>query len=216
LALDRLPKSGPVKTLMPRRVVPLIAGHYYHIYNRGNNRAPIFFEAENYRFFLRQVREFVVPSHARVIAYALMPNHYHLLIQAQTDGLSHAMQLFGISYTKAINKRFNRVGSLFQGAFQAKEVEHDEYLLQLSRYIHLNPLRAKLVAEAVEWVYSSYRDYVGLRNGTLPEPAIVLQQFETRRQTSEVSKTSEVCRISPTPARGIRRSWTVTLPRTAG
>ena len=90
---------------MPRRAVPLIAGHYYHVYNRGNNRAPIFFEAESYRFFLWQLREFVVPFHARVIAYALMPNHYHLLIQAQTDALSHAMQLFGISYAKAINKR---------------------------------------------------------------------------------------------------------------
>src|SRR5258708_25638612 len=99
---------------MPRRTVPLIAGHYYHLYNRGNNRAPIFFEQENYFFFLRQLREYVVQEDAHVIAYVLMPNHYHLLVQARTDRLSHAMQLFGISYTKAINKRFDRVGAVFQ------------------------------------------------------------------------------------------------------
>jgi REP element-mobilizing transposase RayT len=179
---------------MPRRTVPLVAGHYYHVYNRGNNRAAIFFEPENYAFFLRRLREYVVTSDARVIAYALMPNHYHLLIQAQTDNLSHAMQLFGISYTKAINKQFNRVGAVFQGSFRAKEVDRDEYLLHLSRYIHLNPVRARLAQRPEEWPFSSYADYVGLRNGTLPQWQVVLQQFSRMPslQTSEVSKTSEV------------------------
>lgn len=121
-----------------------------------------------------------------------MPNHYHLLIQATTDAVSHAMQRFGISYTKAINKRFDRVGAVFQGAFRTKEVENDEYLLHLSRYIHLNPVRAGLVAAADEWAFSSYRDFLGLRNGTLPQPHLVLQQFASAAQTSEVLMTSEV------------------------
>ncbi len=181
---------------MPRRDVPLVAGHYYHLYNRGHNRAPIFFDEENYAFFLRQLRKYVVPTHACVIAYVLMPNHYHLLLQAQTDSLSHAMQLFSISYTKAINKRIQRTGSVFEGVFQAKRVDRDEYLLHLSRYIHLNPVRAELVQQPEEWVYSSYRDYIGLRNGTLPQTEIVLNQFKTSKQTSEVLKTSEVSRIS--------------------
>jgi REP element-mobilizing transposase RayT len=151
---------------MPRRTVPLIAGRHYHLYNRGHNRAQIFFEPENYTFFLRQLRTYVAAKHAHVITYVLMPNHYHLLIQARTDSLSHAMQLFGISYTKAINKRFQRTGVLLQGAFQAKLVDRDNYLLHLSRYIHLNPVRAGLVQHPEDWNYSSYRDYVGLRNGT--------------------------------------------------
>jgi REP element-mobilizing transposase RayT len=174
---------------MPRRAVPLVAGCYYHCYNRGHNRGPIFFEPPNFAFFLRQLREYVVPTAARILAYVLMPNHYHLLVHAETDDLSHAMQLFGISYTKAINKRFGRVGSVFQGAFRAKQVDRDDYLLHLSRYIHLNPVRARLVTEPEAWAYSSYCEYVGLRNGTLPEPHFVLQQLA---QTSEVSETSEV------------------------
>jgi REP-associated tyrosine transposase len=180
---------------MPRRTVPLLAGHYYHLYNRGNNRGPIFFQQENYAFFLRQLREHVVAKDAQVIAYVLMPNHYHLLVQAATDDLSHAMQLFGISYTKAINKRFERVGALFQGAFRAKEVDQDEYLLHLSRYIHLNPVRAGLVQQPQQWLFSSYSDYIGQRNGTLPRSAVVLGQFAVKApasQTSEVLETSEV------------------------
>ncbi len=177
---------------MPRRTVPLVAGHYYHLYNRGNNRAPIFLEQANYAFFLRQLRTYVVPRDAHVIAYALMPNHYHLLIQAQTDDLSHAMQLFGISYTKAINKRFGRVGAVFQGAFRAKEVDRDEYLLHLSRYIHLNPVRAGLVRQPQEWAFSSYCDYVGVRNGTLPQWKLPLQLLAAPSKTSEVLETSEV------------------------
>ena len=132
---------------MPRRTVPLVKDHYYHLYNRGVNRALIFFQDDNYAFFLRQLREYITSKDACLLAYVLMPNHYHLLIQAQTDDLSHAMQLLGISYTKAINRRFKRVGPLFQGAFRAKEVDSDEYLLHLSRYLHLNPVRAGLVRD---------------------------------------------------------------------
>lgn len=75
---------------MPRRTVPLIAGSFYHLYNRGHNRAPIFFENENYRFMLQELREFVVKD-ALIVAYVLMPNHYHLLVRAESDKLSHAM-----------------------------------------------------------------------------------------------------------------------------
>jgi REP element-mobilizing transposase RayT len=173
-----------------------MAGECYHVYNRGNDRRRIFFEPENYLFFLRRVRELLLgernPADApdfgspevrqccTVVAYCLMPNHYHLLISPTDDQFSRHMQRFSISYTKAINKRHDRVGALFQGPFQALQVDRNEYLLHLSRYIHLNPVEAGLVRQAQDWEFSSYQEYIGLRQGTLPRPAVVLSQFPNR------------------------------------
>jgi hypothetical protein len=79
-----------------------------------------------------------------------------------------------------MNKRYDRVGSLFQGAFQAKHVDENSYVVHLSRYFHLNPVMAGLVERPKDWEFSSYAEYVGLRNGTLPHPEIVLSQFPSR------------------------------------
>ncbi len=164
---------------MPRRQVEFRAGHYYHLYNRGNNRQTIFFEQENYLFFLRQLSKYFLPELVDIIAYCLMPNHYHLLVHLKVDDLPSIMQPFALSYTKAINKRCRRVGALFQGRFKAVLVDRDEYLVHLSRYIHLNPVMAGLAPRAEDWEFSSYRDYIGLRRGALPVPAIVLDQFSS-------------------------------------
>ncbi len=152
---------------MPRRQVIFQAGNYYHVYNRGNNRQLIFFERDNYIYFLRQLRNHLITNGVDIIAYCLMPNHYHLLVYLQTDNFSELMQSFSLSYTKAINKRYHRVGSLFQGRFQAIHVDQEEYLLHLTRYIHLNPVSANLVKKAEEWEFSSYQDYINLRRGSL-------------------------------------------------
>jgi putative transposase len=214
----RLPKSGPgrlnliVVTVekdfgrlgdgrrekVPRRAIPLVAGEYYHIYNRGNNWQKIFFEQENYLFFLRRVRQYllgeateqslsqtsevsktseVLIQPTTIVAYCLMPNHFHLLVCPHDDDLSHRMQLFSISYTKAINKRYERTGALFQGQFQAVHMGNNDYLLHLSRYLHLNPVTARLVKQPEDWFFFSYCDFVGLRQGTLPRPDIILSQF---------------------------------------
>ena len=106
-----------------------------------------------------------------------MPNHYHLLVYLKTDYLPSLMQPFILSYTKAINKRYERVGSLFQGRFKAVHVDRNEYLTHLSRYIHLNPVAADLVRRPEDWEFSSYREFVGLRNGTLPSPNVILSQY---------------------------------------
>ena len=162
---------------MPYRNVAFRAGEYYHLYNRGNNFQSIFFDRENYLYFLRQVREHLATEVIEIVAYCLMPNHYHLLVQLKTDDLSAAMQPFALSYTKAINKRYTRVGSLFQGRFKATRVDRDDYLLHLSRYIHLNPVTAGLVQRLQDWEFSSYPEFIGQRNGSLPKPGIVPSQF---------------------------------------
>jgi REP element-mobilizing transposase RayT len=125
--------------MMPRRAEPLIAGEYYHIYNRGSNRARVFLEDANYGFFLSRLRRYhlgvesqtsealretseVYQTATSFVAYCLMPNHYHLIAQPHDDDFSHRMQLLTISYTKAINERYHRVGALFQGAFRARRI----------------------------------------------------------------------------------------------
>ena len=164
------------------RQVQIRAGHYYHFYNRGINGEPIFFCEENWIFFLHRVRKYFKLELIQVIAYCLMPNHYHFLVHVLHDDVGQkVMQPFTVSYTKAINKQQQRSGHLFQGPFQAKLVKEDRYLKWVSRYIHLNPVAAKLATKPATWAFSSYPDYIGLRNGTLPHPEIVLSQFPSQQ-----------------------------------
>ena len=163
------------------RKTKFLAGHYYHLYNRGVNRRPIFFQEENWGFFIKRMRRYCQPDLIDTIAYCLMPTHYHWLVYLKTDALSSKiMHPLGISYTKAINRQQNRVGPLFQGPFKAKHVDKQAYLVHLTRYIHLNPVASGLVQSPADWTYSSYRDYVGLRDGSLPHPDIILAQFASR------------------------------------
>lgn len=173
---------------MPRRQI-FESGQYYHIYNRGNNRGAIFFKPENYLFFLRRWKKYLTP-YLDTIAYTLMPTHYHVLGRVKnpdffensgfsepTPAISNAMQRFGLSYTKAINKRFERVGSLFQGVYQAKLVQSEAHLLHLCRYIHGNPVKDGLVADPADWEYSNYLEWLGERDGTLFDPEFVRAYF---------------------------------------
>ncbi|HEU5164998.1 MAG TPA: hypothetical protein VFU29_05635 [Chitinophagaceae bacterium] len=153
----------------------------YHIYNRGNNQQKIFFKPGNYIFFLGKVRRYIVP-YCDILAYCLMPNHFHFLIKSDqrtiatksvadkdknvlSEGIRHLLS----SYTQAINKQNGSTGSLFQQNTKAKPIvkgskNYDQICLH---YIHQNPLKAKLVEKMEEWEYSSFQDYCGRRNGTL-------------------------------------------------
>ncbi len=164
----------------------LTAGEFYHIYNRGNNRQPVFFNESNYLFFIKKMSEQLVPA-SDIICYCLMPNHLHLMIRATEESIKtrpsfggKAMQEFpyrvGIllsSYSQAINKQNGTTGSLFQQKTKAKilseqvEGEKINYIESCFFYIHQNPVKAKLVASIKDWNYSSWLDYTGERNGTL-------------------------------------------------
>ena len=170
---------------MPRRETPFLPNTYYHFYNRGNNRQRVFFEPPNYLFFLQRLRKYVVPC-VDVLAYCLMPTHYHILVKQTSEVLetsdvskqiSLAMQKFLISYTKAMNLRFCRVGSLFQGQFQAKPVQAHTHLHNLCIYIHANPVKDGLVAAPEDWIYSNYLEWLGQRNGTLVDPHFIQEHF---------------------------------------
>jgi putative transposase len=161
---------------MPRREMSFATGEHYHLYNRGVDRQLIFFSQDNRLFFLKQLRKHLCPK-ADVLAYCLMPNHYHLLIKVADEGVSEAMQAFTTSYVKAVNRDQGRVGPLFQSRFEAVHVDREEYLLHLSRYIHRNPVEAGLVESPDQWEFSSYREYVGLRSGTLPKMDWIKTRF---------------------------------------
>lgn len=180
---------------MPRRIIPFIPELHYHIYNRGNNRERIFFEPENYLFFLKKIKEYLVPV-ADVLVYCLMPTHYHVVGRVKQiseiskiseildsskpvhSSVSTAMMKLSVSYTKAINKRFQRVGVLFQGQFQAKPILTSAYLLNLCRYIHANPVKGGLVTDIAQWPYSNYLEWIGERDGKLVDQAFVQDNFD--------------------------------------
>lgn len=170
--------------LMPRRKVTFEPGCYYHLYNRGNNRQKIFFDRENYLYFLRLVRRYLTDRELDVLAYCLMPNHYHLLVQCKVGDLTTGMHGLSLAYTKAINRRYQRVGSLFQGRFQAKWVNQEQYLQNLVQYIHLNPVAAKIVENPGDWEFSSYAEYAGLRQGTLPKMETIRSQLKEEEYRS--------------------------------
>jgi putative transposase len=198
------------------------SGGIYHIYNQGNNRQPVFFNRENYLYFLRKLRIHIIPF-ADVLAWCLMPNHFHLMVEVRDpesrgadilsrgatlsrtptknpgrtpaneetgQSFNHSIGVLLSSYTKAINKQNNTTGSLFRQktkaiclneikgisshwytsfgvTFMKVDIPEFQYPQVCFNYIHQNPVKAGLVARAEDWEFSSYRDLVGMRDGTL-------------------------------------------------
>lgn len=151
---------------------------YFHVLNRGNQKQTLFYKRDNYLFFLRKLKKYAGLHQIDVIAYCLMPNHFHLILGAfEIAARSHCMHALQTSYAKAINKQQHRTGHLFQDSYQKIPVTTSEQMNHLSRYIHLNPLKAGLVTRIGTWPYSSCQEYIGMRNGQLPNSGIVLTEF---------------------------------------
>lgn len=161
----------------------------------------IFKDEEDYLFFLSRMKEYLLPELSRrapsagagsaryvrkslpegaftLVAYCLMPNHFHFLIRQNTE-LSISTLMLGLcgGYSKYFNKKYKRVGSLFQDQFKAVHVDSNEYLLWLSAYIHQNPTIARLVAKLSKYKFSSYPDYCWDRGGVLCDKSLILEQF---------------------------------------
>jgi putative transposase len=178
------------------RATPLITENFYHLYNRGVNRGLIFFQPENWSFFLHRMHQYFITTKVELLAYALMPNHYHLLVRVKCNDFGRdIMQPFMVSYTLAINKQMNRVGPLFQGPYQARHVTNDADVLNLSSYIHLNPVASGLVVFPEQWEYSSYKDYLGLRCGRLVSQSFILSKFPSRQAYADYQHDQIKCRV---------------------
>lgn len=136
----------------------------YHILSRGNSGADIFLSDGDRKAFLSLLKEMAARFDMEIYAYVLMNNHYHLLLKTRKPNLSRGMQWLGTSYTRRFNITHSRYGHLFQGRFKSILVENDAYLLQLSLYIHRNPLRAKMVKKLADYNWSSYPCYAYKRS----------------------------------------------------
>jgi REP element-mobilizing transposase RayT len=146
---------------MPRLARPQIPGGLYHVTTRGNRRQPIVLEDRDCELFLFLLDKVVEQLGWRVHAYCVMTNHYHLLVETPDADISVGMQLLNGQYAQAFNRRHGYEGHLFERRFAAQVVESDYHLLELCRYIVLNPVRAGLCRHPAEWPWSSYRAMVG-------------------------------------------------------
>ncbi len=195
---------------MPARniVKVYIENGFYHIYNRGVEKRNIFMDDQDYKVFLYFLKRYLTETpkspdriqpgwkadlfnKLSLIAYCLMPNHFHLLIKQLTkEAIIDFMRALANSYVRYFNEKYERVGALFQGAYKAVLIENDLYLLHLTRYIHLNPSevppvdRWHLKEFLREYPYSSYGDYLGKRNTSWVRPEEILTFFETAQRTS--------------------------------
>lgn len=182
---------------------------YYHVYNRGVEKRNIFMDNQDYGVFLGYLKEYLSPpkktdllqkeftlqgesfkgmprqpknysTEISLLAYCLMPNHFHLLIKQNSNrSIENFMRSLSTRYSGYFNKRNDRVGSLFQGPYKAILIENDNYLLHLSRYIHLNPQE---FTNNLLSAYSSYSEYLKIRKTSWINPDPILSFFNQSRK----------------------------------
>ena len=164
---------------MPLRKTLFIQDCYYHVYCRGNERRIIYTCDADYRHFWLKFQEYIAQDGIDLVCYCLMPNHYHFVLKQKSEAtITTFMHRLLTSYAKYFNVKYNRVGYLFENRFNAKLIDTQEYLVDLSRYIHVNT--AKVVStlrQVEEYAWSSCAEYVLGRDG-ICEKGDVLSLFE--------------------------------------
>jgi len=150
---------------MPRPARLVYPGALYHVTARGVQRSAIYPDDIDRAAFLDLVARTLGADDARALAYCLMGNHYHLVLQTGQANLSTLMRRINSAYSQTFNRRHCRCGHVFEGRFHAVHVDRDAYLLEVCRYVDLNPVRAALCNAPVKWRWSSYRAHVGVIEG---------------------------------------------------
>ena len=178
---------------MDIRNQPLLPGSYFHIYNRGLNSREVFFEQENYRYFLQQYEKYVSPF-VHTYGYCLLNNHFHFLVQVREEDVlqklvgnegkrplywyvSNAFSSWLKSYTQAVNKRYAFTGPVFERPFKRIEVTSDDYFTNLVAYIHHNPVKHGIRKEFRDYPFSSYQSIIRIERQTYLERERLLNWF---------------------------------------
>lgn len=162
-----------------------IEGAFYHVYNRGNSKQNIFLDEQDFRIYMNRLGVYIFKHKITLVCYCLMPNHVHLLIKQETSSpLFKFISSLHTSYSMYFNKKYNRVGHLFQGRFKQSQVTSDEYLLHLSRYIHINPVKDGLVEKPEDYQWSSFKEYISESKYNFCEKGLVLDYFSKNQSKS--------------------------------
>ena len=194
--LGRLGVYARRRVPRPPRIAP--AGSIFHLTARGNRRQAIFLDDDDRRWFLRQLADTVGKFRWTCHAYCLMGNHVHLLLELRDENLSEGMQWLLGRYAQDFNWRHGYDGHLFQGRFKSETVESNWHLLELSRYIVNNPVRANLCETAADWPWSSYRAAVGtIRPPRFLTVEWLLEQFG---HTADARRESYAAFVTEAPA----------------
>jgi putative transposase len=172
---------------MPRKARAEVEGGLYHVITRGNNRRQIFNSPSDYEKFLSLLTVQKTKLPFFLYAYCLMSNHVHLLIERQASAVGRIMHRVLTGYAQYYNRRYRRVGHLLQGRYKAILCQSDRFLSELVRYIHLNPVRAKMVSKPEEYHYSGHRAYLGLELAGVVDVDPVLRHFGAKREAARDS-----------------------------
>ncbi len=146
---------------MPRGARFVFQNAFYHVFNRGINKQTIFLSSDDYHFFLRKLYESKSKYDHSFYAFCLMPNHFHISIQTRKTPISKIMSSLTTSYSMYFNRKYQHFGPVFQNRFKSILIENDSYFLKLSQYIYLNPVKAGLVSDPLDYSYSSMKEVSG-------------------------------------------------------
>ncbi len=169
-------------------------GTFHHLYNRGANKGNIFFDKDSYYHFLRLMKKYSAKYQINILAYSLMNNHFHLFVNQTKDNLTitEFIKSVLISYVKAINKKYERSGTLFESKTKSKIIEDESYFLWVIKYILENPVKAKIVNRIEDYEFSNARDILGLRNGTIFNRELVESYFQSESSMIEFLQNNEM------------------------
>ena len=169
---------------MARKARVEIEGGLYHVITRGNDRRDIFHSADDFAKFLSLLAKLKEQLPFFLYAYCLMSNHLHLLIERRTDKIGRIMHRLLTGYAQYYNRKYNRVGHLLQGRHKSVLCDSEMYMGELVRYIHLNPVKARIVAKPEEYPYCSHREYLGSRPEGIVDVDPVLRLFHARKEVA--------------------------------
>lgn len=159
---------------MSRRKTVFVKGGLYHLVNRAAFRTKVFKQAVHSNTFLQILKECARRYQVSIVAYCIMPNHFHLVVQQSGQkSISDFMRALQRKFAWLYNLGNKRSGAVFEGRFRSNEVNDDPYLFTLLAYVHLNPVKAKLCKQPSEWPHSNYNDFVGAKPDTLTNHEVV-------------------------------------------